>query len=360
MGATHDTIVSINILLDPPPADATAFLPLILGDQEDGTTLDGDRLRAYTDAAGVDADEADGFISSYVATAVRRGFSQSPAPGEILVGRVDTDAGEGYDDALTAIEQINDDFYGIAIDSRLPADQIEVAEWAEARDKLFVLQSDDADILTPGFPGDYSAIEDFENTAGLYHDDDERSEDFSWVCNRLAFDPDERSVPWDAPLQASTGYTTPITTTEKGNAEDNNFNLLLPLGPSNTFVANEGVGVNLAGRQISEIFTKHWFRKRLQEAVTAEKVRRSGRGEKIPVSLAGVAIIEPLVNDLLLQGEAADHFVDGQTFTSFPIPTAADIEAARIRGGGSAQFSTSAGEFVFTLIFSRQPVVEEA
>ena len=128
MGATHDSIISISIILDPPPMGEAGFLPLIVGDEQDGTTLDGDRVRSYSAGAidEVDADEDEGHLSEYVADAVRRGFSQNPAPDEILVGRVDTAGAESYDEALGLIED-EARFYGVAIDSRDPEDQEDVA-----------------------------------------------------------------------------------------------------------------------------------------------------------------------------------------------------------------------------------------
>lgn len=354
---THDKNIQITILLDAPPSGVSGFIPLIVGAEDDGTTLNGDVVRSYSDADAVDADETAGYLSAYVANAVRRGFSQSPRPAVIKVGRKATlDA--DYTQALNTIAVNDDDFYGVCIDSRLAADQVDAAEWAEARDKIFVFQSSDSDWLTAGIPADYSDIEDFENSAVLYHDTDARSEDFSWLCNRLAFDPDETSAPWDAPLNASVGYIAALSTSEVAAAEANNANLLLPFGPSNTYVANEGVGVNLAGRQISEIVTKHWFTRRLRERVAQEKVTLSGRGQKIPVSIEGIGIIQPLVDALLSQGVNAGHFVAGQVRSDFPLPTDADRNASRLRGGGSAQLAVSAGLFVFTFVFSRQPVVE--
>lgn len=359
MGATHDKQVQITILLDPPPAGVSGFIPLILGDEAEGNTLDGDRVRTYLDADAVDADETAGFLSAYVAGAVKAGFSQNPSPAEIKVGRVDTVGTESYADALNAISLVDDDFYGVAADSRLAADQVDVAQWAEARDRFFVLQSDDPQWLTADIAGDYSALLDFENSAVIFHDDDTQPGDMAWLCNRLAFNPDETSPPWDCSPSTIAPYTEPLNATEQGNAEDNNVNLLLKFGSDNTYISNNGVGVNLAGRQISEIVTKHWFKRRLQESVIATKIRYSGRGEKIPVSLDGVAIVQPLVENLFDQGEATGHFVAGQTVAEFPTPTQADIEAARIRGTGEAQLATSAGTFGFTLVFTRQPVVEE-
>jgi len=359
MGATHDNIIQITILLDPPPAGVAGFRPLILGDEQDGTTLDGDRFRVYSADAidEIDADEDANFLSEFIANAVRRGFAQNPSPSEIVVGRVDTDAGaEGYDDALSEIEG-DAGFYAVAIDSRDASDHVDVAEWVEPRDKIFIFQSADADWLDADPPAGYSEILGTEQTAGLFHDQSGRSEEFSWLCNRLGFDPDEISVPWDAPIGSSVAYTDDLTTGQASAAEDNNINLLLSLGDLDHYVANNGVGVNLQGRQISEIFTKHWFKIRLAEAVAAEKVRRSARGEKIPVSLEGSSLIEGIVSDLFDQGEDADHFLD--TETDFPTPTQADIEQARIRGGGNAQLSISAGEFVFNFVFQRGPLDDE-
>lgn len=354
MAATHENIITINIMLDPPPMPGVGFSPALAGD----FTLDGDRVRTYNDPDDIDADESAGYLSSFAATALKNGLAQQPSPGVVKAISVDASGSEDYDEAISAAVQEDGSIYAVAIDSRSAADQILVSTWAEQRDHLFVMQTDDADVLASGFPSAYASIENNENTLALYHDEDNRAEDFAWISNRLAFDPDFQSAPWDAPLAPSLGYTAPISTTEQGNAEDNNFNLLLPLGPSDTYVANKGVGVNLAGRQIAEIFTKHWFKRRLQEAVAAEKVKYSARGEKIPVSIQGTAIVQSLVEALFDKGEAAGHFIPGQTIAEFPIPDQSDIENNRIRGGGRAQLATSAGIFVFDFIFTREPVVE--
>lgn len=354
MTTTHESIISISILLDPPPTESAGFFPALAGD----FSLNGDRVRTYDNADDIDTDETAGYLSSFAATALKNGLAQSPSPGEVKAISVDVTGTEAYDTALSAAIAEDASIYAVAIDSRTAADQILAAQWAESRDQIFCFQSDEADILTSGFPAAYSTIEDSEHTLAIYHDDATRAEDFSEICNRLAFDPDERSAPWDAPLSPSVGYTTAISTTEKGHAEDNNFNLLLPLGSSDTFLANEGVGVNLAGRQMSEIVTKHWFTRRLREAVANEKVKYSGRGDKIPVSVEGSAVVQSLVEELFEQGEQAGHFIEGQTEADFPIPTSADINANRIRGGGSAQLATSAGKFNFTFTFSRDAVVE--
>lgn len=355
---THDKNIQISILLDAPPAGVSGFIPLIVGAEADGTTLDGDVVRSYSTSDAVDADETAGFLSAFIANAVRRGFSQNPRPAIIKVGKKRTIEDTTYALALSNIATTDDNFYGVCIASRLAADQVSASAWAESRDKIFIFQSDDPAWLTAGIPTDFTSIEDSENSAVIYHDEDARSEDFSWLCNRLAFDPDSTSAPWDAPLNASVGYTASLSTTEVLAAEANSVNLLLPFGPVSTYVASEGVGVNLAGRQISEILTKHWFTRRLRERVAQEKVTYSGRGQKIPVSIEGIGIIQPLVDALLSQGVNAGHFVAGQVVSEFPIPTDADRNASRLRGGGSAQLAVSAGLFEFEFIFSRQPVVE--
>lgn len=355
MTVTHNNIISITILLDAPPVQQQGFAPLLLVDEDDGNTLDGDRYRVYTSSEDVSTDETAGYISAATASALNVGFGQTPAPSEILVARVDTVATESYADALDAVEAETDDFYAVSLDSRTESDQTGVETWVSTRKKLALFQTSTVDWKN----GAYDPFSS-EHVGVCFHDTDTEDADVAWACNRLAFAPDSKSVGWDAPLSSVDEYSTAITSTEKSQLEDNNANVILPLGTSDTFIANEGVGVNVAGRQISEIVTKHWFGIRLQERVSQLKVETAARGDKITVSASGSSKVQAVVDKLFAEGERIGHFVPGQTTTDgyFPVPNDADRDANRIRGGGKAQLANNAGEFEFEFTFTRDPVVE--
>lgn len=362
MAQSHIDNVEITILLDPPPKEPVSFSTLLLlADQDNGTTLDGDRVRKYTTPRGVDQDVTDGFLFSAVAEGVKDALSNGI--GEAWVGRVDTANAtpetflDGYNAALNA--GVNP--YGVAIESRLDADILNLESSIEATTsgimpRLFSLQSDDADWKTLNFPAGLTALEGNERSIIHYHDDDTQFQDFAWLAALLRISPDTRSSPGDLPVVGISGLTTEPSAAEKGFLDDNFANHGLPYGGANFFV---DPGVNAAGRPIYEIVTRDWFHIRLQERTAAEKVKYSNRNQKISLDARGQAIVSSILFDLFDEGATAGHFLPGQR-TVNPLPiTDSDKAAQRMRIEAAGTYAVNTRKFNYTINLTRSNVVED-
>lgn len=359
MPADHLDNIIINITLDPAPFVGANFQSVLnLADEATGTTLDGDRFRIYTTLAGVQTDNTAGFVSSTALAAATAAFSQTVTPSEYRIGR--KGAAEAYDVALGFVEAADPGFYGLSIESRSDSDQLLVAAAVEASAirHLFFMQSGDAGFLTTGFPAALTALASNERTVIAFHDITTEHFDTAYPANRLAFDPDLRSVGWSLfDLKGVAAYASAPSDSEKFFLDQNRANNGLPFGGIQ-FAPDPGVNAN--NRPIYEIYTADWFEDRLKTRIAAVVGAAGNAGNKIPVTVEGQAII---LNEVLAQfqeGVTAGHFVAGQTeATGVPI-TNADIAAQRVRITGRAQLVTGARIFQFDFNFTRNPIFVEA
>jgi hypothetical protein len=335
-------------------ADFTTALYLV---DQATNSLNGDRYVTYQNTTDVTTAETAGYISAAVSQALQDAFAQSPTPQKILVGRVDTAGGEGYDDGLTAVIAAGAGFYGIAIDKRTSTEILAVSAAVESLvtdnhlGYLFVFQSADADWLTASYPAAFTAVENREQTAICYHDTATEYMDLCWLVNRLVHDPDERSAPWPSSLKEVADYATVVTSTQKGHTYTNHVNLGALWGAAAFWV---DPGHNAAGRPLDQIVSKDWFRARLWEDITTLVQDLSAKGIKLAVNAAGQNTILGLIRKRLQQGVAAVHFDETQKDDGTDLPRAtaititdADITAQRLRFDVEAVFATSAR--VFTL-----------
>jgi hypothetical protein len=355
-----DFLILLNVSLDPAPTSRASFTtPLLIAD----VAFDGaaERVRTYTSVGQAQADLTATEISQFVFDAIAAAFSQNPRPQFVKVGRYISGMGgdASYATAYAAVKGVDNSFYGVCIDSRDSSDisAISALIEAEGRGKFFVAQSGVGDLLTTGFPAALSGANNRERTAILYHDDSTLPSDFAYLCNRLVFDPDTQSAPWDASVNAIVNYDVDLTPTQLGFAKTNNVNIVLPYGPAATFV---DAGVNTKGRPIYEIVTADWFATRIQEDVASVKVQYSARGEKIVIGPEGQAILRGLVESRFAQGSggASPHFVDGQTQITFPTITSDDLAAQRIRASVRATLAASGRVFEFNINFTRENIFE--
>lgn len=356
MSASHVSNISINLSLDPAPLARAGFGNVLLLVALASNSLDGDPVRTYSRVEDAEADQTAGFVSASTLEAVRTALSQRPKPAKFKVASVDLVGGTTYPQALTAVQTVDDDFYGVAIDARTDAEIVAMSQAVEAKSKLFACQSDEAELLTAGLPAALSDLGTRERTLICYHSADAEWMDVGLLANRLVYSPDTRSAPWDAPLKGVAAYSGSITTGQRDAAQANHVNLGLPYGGEPFFV---DAGVNAVGRAVHEIVTADWFETRLRERVAVEKVRHSARGDKIQVSRVGQAKILAIVEGLFEEGVAAGHFLAGQTVVEAIPISSDDLDLGRLRFEGRAQVAGSARLFEFNLNFTRQPVVEE-
>jgi len=346
---SHERNISVVITLASAPATVKGF-GNVLG-LFDGISLDGDRVRTYSSLSAVEADEGAGFLNAAALAAATVMFSQIPAPKKIKIGKVDTGGGESYSDALALVEAADDDFYGVFIDDRTLVVIEPFATTVQAKRYIFAFQSADAGWLTTGTPS--AILQGDERSFGIYHDTDTEWADAAALANRLAFDPDTRSAPWDCPLKAVAAYATAISETQLGFLEANRMNVGLPYAGETFFI---DAGVNQNNRPLYEIVTMDWFFFRLRERVAKAKVDASAKGTKIPVTAVGQSLILAIANGLLSQGVKADHFAPDNVEAVAEEITSADLAAQKIRISGRAQIAVSARLFDFTFDFGTDPL----
>lgn len=313
---TQARFITVTTVFADRPFQRAGFGPLLIADQANGTTLDGDRVRLYTSYAGVAADVASSFISAGVGQWAQDAFSQSPSPTKLLIGRVDTGGAETYSDALTAI--LADgvatpngvrQFYMVAIESRADADILSITSATESDGRLMAMfQSDDSDWLTASLPAGLTALATRESAAGIYHTTDTEAADLCYMVRGLAADPDIKSGSWSVQCAEVLAYSTAPTETQVTNLENNFINFGLPLGAEVFFVQK---GTNMVGREIRAKFSADWYAIRLQEDTEQYVLLKGRRNEPIPLNDEGKAAVEAIIRKRYQIGVDAGHFFGG-------------------------------------------------
>lgn len=349
MGATLDSLIEITIILDSIERSRVGFgTPLFLAQtSQDSLVL---QISSSND---IDELESAGDITSAQAEKLRYGIMQNPRVSTIKLGRKDD--GQSYQDALAAVESEDDEWYGLAIDSRSDDDIKEVSQWSETRKKLFLAQSSDSDWLEQN-PDQFAfdGIDDATRTAVYYHPDDSAALDIANLTNRLAFSPDAQSAPWDGHEVRGVG-TYSISNTELANIIDKNANVMLPKGAHPRVI---DPGTNLDGRPLYEIVTKDWFTSRLRDRIARLRVNTANRGEKIPLT-ESISMVRPIVESVFIEGVAAGHFVADQWEVDFQPLSDNDVAERRIRATGGAQNAVSGRRFDLQFNFQQTPVLED-
>ncbi len=354
MGSSFVTNISLTVILAAAQPPGAGFGFLIIFPQAD-CDLDGDRVRTYTSPAEAQADEDAGFLSTEAVTAVTKAFSQSPPPAAVKIGNIDLVGSETYAAAITAIQAVDDDWVGLAIASRDVADIEAVGVACEALDKIFIAQANTAGILTGTFPTGLADIVGLDHTALVYNLADSDWSDVAWLGKVLAFDPDEKSAPWDCPLKGVTDYSATISSTEKGFALGHNVNLILPYtATAPTYV---GPGVVMSGKPIYEVLTAIWMKIRMRERLANMVVRFTSAGDKIPLTLAGQYAVKSELDAVLQIAVNAGHIVAGQYVIEPQTLSDSDYETRTMRFRIRAQIQGSAYLFDVTVNLDRSAVV---
>lgn len=359
---THLSRISVAVNLAAVVAEQAGFntlyiVPLASNSLNSATYIE---YTAYSEAV---ADNTAGYISATTLQALADVFSQANVPDRIYVASVDLVGGDDYSDAIdTMLGEADVSWYAICIQDRTDAHITDVSAHVEAltEQKLFICQSDDADWKTSGHPSGLAALDGRERTVVVYHDTDGEHNDLVWAADRLSFDPDQVSAPWNAPLQEVVALGA-ITSAETTQLRANYANYGARLNSSFPFYMDPGYNQN--GRQIAEMVSADWFAIRVQERLAQLLGERTQRGEKIPVSLVGVRLVEAVVRRTYQQGVNAGHFEPDQlVFESATLQAdgtiaTADITAQRIRVTANIQLTTGAIQFAVTANLSRTAVV---
>lgn len=257
------------------------------------TRLAFQRTQAYESLAGVGADFAT-TDPEYIAASDF--FAQSPNPGYLKIGRVDS--GEDWDDALDAIVAVDDVWYMVAITERTIADQEDVADWAETRKKVFAIGSADANILVGGATSDiayYVSNADYDRSFVIYHHDAATEyPECAWAGLMLTYDPGKATWKFKelTGFEASTltdAQRTAAKTTKKAN--------VIETYGDRDITAEGTCG---SGEFIDVIRFIDW----LESDMSTNIYEALATAPKIPYTDAGVAVVEAEVRASLDDGLA--------------------------------------------------------
>jgi hypothetical protein len=359
--STHDDLVPITINLAALSSGGQGFRLLILGVD---ITLNGDRTTTYSSVAAATADEDAGYIDTWTLAAVTEAFGQSPRPDYVTVGKWTKTGGsaETIAAALDAIIAETTDFWAILLGSRDGQDAEDLGAKlttlaADGYKFIGIVQSNDADWLTSGIAVAYTDLAGHERIAVVFHGTDAAPRAEGWAANRLARDPDDVSVPWNAPVAEVYAFTADtVTQAQKEFARANYANIALPFGTR--YDAFFDPGKTLAGRAIDQLLSADWFEVRLREALADLIATMADNGEKLGVNSDGQNRIVGTFNRVAATGVQAGHFEAGQVIITALAITDADRTAQRLRFTAAAQHVVGVRTVPITVNLSTSPVVE--
>jgi hypothetical protein len=283
-----------------------------------------ERVRYYAD---IDALVDDGFaVGDEIYKAAAAALSQSPRPVRIGVGRKAA-VGETWVEAMTAIRNYNDEWYGLVITSRVEADVLAVAGWVETQIKIFGTSSDDIGILDAGDVGDIvSQLQDlgYARTFAFYHDEVDQYVEAALFGKQLPKDPGTESWKFKT-LAAVTADQ--LTESQALAALDKGANLYQSIG--GVSITREGNMVE--GEFIDIIHGVDWLQARMTERIYSRLVNLP----KVPYTDGGIAVVESEIRGQLQDAQTVgfiagdtldeqDHVVPAFTIT---VPRAADVPA---------------------------------
>lgn len=262
-----------------------------------------DRIRFYTTLAAMVTDGYATTDNEYLAASAV--FSQNPRPTRIATGRID--GGDADISAtLTAILNANNDWYGLVETEHTKSDQLLIAAWVEANEKLYFAGSEEAAIVDTTDALDATSLAyEFKNAAYtrssvIYTTDaDTQFPEAALFGKILPKDPGSYTAKFKtlAGISADT-----LTDTQITNATDKYANIYTTVGGVN-ILQNGQVS---APEWIDIIVFIDWLKARITESVYGGLVNN----DKIPFTDAGIAAIESLVTEPLALGQTRGGISD--------------------------------------------------
>lgn len=232
---------------------------------------------------------------------------------------------ETWANALAAVSDDNDVWYALVAETHTSADVQALSAAIQARRKIFGTSSQDTVVPTTGTT-DIAYILDAISagrTYGVYLPTaDAEYPEAVWMGSQLAFTPGSND--WD--FKRGVGATvSKLNDTSRVNLRNKNMNMYTTVGGVNVFQD----GNMFDGTPIDQVIVEDWLYARLQEQIYFRLVNTL----KIPMTNAGLVIIENEIRSVLSQAEANGAIARGWTVT---VPDVLDIpvnlRAARTAG----------------------------
>lgn len=309
-----DNVVQVSITRETAvPSQAGFGTPLVLTAEP---TFAED-FRYYNSLNAFMADVDNGIpVDSDVQAAVEAIFQQSPRVRRVCVAKR---GAETVAEALTRMVELNADFYGVAIVTRLEADQLSLAAWCEANDKLGAVGTAAAADKGDAASGIGHELSDagYNNTFWIFHEDAATTyPECAWLGRMLPKLPG--SATWK--FKPLTGFSPDVLTdTEKTNIVNKKGNFYTETAG----LPMTSAGSTASGEWIDVIVGMHWLKARIAERVFTVLYN----ADKVPYTDAGIATIQAAVEAQLQQAVDRDVLSDDPA-PVVTVPVEADVPPA--------------------------------
>lgn len=312
--------LNVNISIGGASVPIAGFGVLLFLDEQAGT-LATNRYAEYTTTEAIDGD-AD--LSAKSKAALKAALAQSPTPSKVAAGHWDITGVEAIGDALTAVKNANNAWYGLCASTRDEAEIQAAATWIESESKIYGALTADADVKagTAGNVAEDLAAANRLRTWLLYHD--ATSEDWAEVAimgKKLATDLDSQTTGWKY-TTVSGPAVDDLTDTEITNIRNNNANVYEEFYGNSVFAD----GRMADGTPIDIVTTLDWMTARMNEGIARLLVDFSNRNSKVPYDDIGIQLVAAEIEGVIRTGERAGHFTVGSW--SAQIPLAKDVSSA--------------------------------
>jgi hypothetical protein len=281
---------------------------LFLGSTDDGSggPKAGAKIVSY---GSLDEVSNDFDVSDPEYVAAQAYFGQEIRPDKLYIGFYD-DANT-YTDELDAIQDLDDDWYALAVDTRADADIEEIAAWTQAQYKIYLAASDASGIIDPLDDTDIASTllsNNYGRTSLFYHSQAAiEYPEVAWAGLILPEDPG--SVTWAWKRLAGIPTDT-LNSAARAAAEDKRATYYVAVGGNS--ITFEGQ-TSEPGTFIDIIRGVDWLTFRISEDIVA----RLAAVGKIPY-VGGGAILESIIRSRLDDAVDRDLIAEGYSVTVPP------------------------------------------
>lgn len=253
-------------------------------------------------------------------------------------------ATESIADSITAIQNVNDTWYGLVCEDHSTSTVLAIAADIEAKKKIYVASTQDADVKGISVIDLASQLKDlgYNRTALIFTDDaDTEFPEAAWVGGQLPEQPGSNTWAYKELTGVSVAK---LSSTESANLDNKNVSSFETIGGNR---ATTG-GKLASGEYIDIIITSDWLESRMRENVWFRLVNT----KKLPFTAAGVAIIEAEIRRVLAEGIANGAIAESPAPT-VTVPNVLNIDI-NLRAGRRLENVTFearlAGAIHFTVI----------
>lgn len=212
---------------------------------------------------------------------------------------------EGWEDAVNAVQNENDTWFALAIESHAELDVLAVAAAIETKKKIFGTSSQDATVKGSGTTDLFSKLQalGYQRTFGMYSATaDTQFPECAWIGYQLQEQPGSNTWAY----KSLTGITvSKLSDTEATNIKTKNGNTYESVGGQSVTVGGKMFG----GEWIDVMVFVDWLEARMTERLWF----RMANSKKIPYTAAGATIIESEIRAQLNDGIRVGGLSDNPT-----------------------------------------------